>query len=201
MVGLMSIAASAVLSSPYISSPYNWTNEAGGPIVEDRLQALLPPRMPAHSPPAAPALALRGSNVAHFNYTLAAGYLAAGHDIGTLVVSSVQEALDACSTRVQCRGVTYKGGTNGSISSPTKVYLKKAGGRTAGASPWASWSKIAPVLPPAATLSFDGIELALRAESGTVQWLNCSGANYSIVPPLTSGSALPLMHHLGDVTL
>ena len=38
-----------------------------------------------------------------------------------------------------------------------------------------------------------------------MQWMNVSSpaaaANFSLVPPLTPGSALPLVHHLGDVSL
>ena len=100
--------------------------------------------------------------------------------------------------------MTYSAGPNGTIAKRTKVFLKKGTGRTGGA-PWASWVKIAPVDPPATLIHAKGLNVALRSNTFTVQWLNVSGTssagNYSFVPPLNSGSALPLVQHLGDVTM
>jgi hypothetical protein len=127
-----------------------------------------------------------------------------------LVVASAQQAQDACTAHVECRGVTYSApGANGSIASPTKAWLKRALGRChpgCGGAPWSSWFKSAPVKPPAATFNVTGgalpdLTVALRSGSFTVQSLFVGGANYSFVPPLDAHTALPLSQHLGDCTI
>ena len=136
------------------------------------------------------------------------GFLSAGGDLAVVNVTSVQEALDACTAHIECRAITYSStGANGTIPNGTvaKVYLKKAAHRS-GQAPWWSWYKIAPMDPPASVVSGGGLTAAIRTESFTVQWLNHTASattvsNYSWVPALTPGSALPLVQHLGDVTL
>jgi hypothetical protein len=185
-----------------------WHNREGGPLQHDPLWSLLPPPAPPSSSSAAVAVDVatlaHRATLASFNYSFSAGFLAAGGDIATVNVTSVEAALAACTAIVECRGLTYSGGPNGSITQETKVFLKKGTGRSGGA-PWASWVKTAPVGPPAALIEAQGLNAALRADSFTVQWLNVSGTssaeNYSFVPPLNSGSALPLVQHLGDVTM
>ena len=121
-------------------------------------------------------------------------------------VTTTQQALDACSVLIECRGVTYNSlGPNGTITTQTKAFLKKLTHNSGGA-PWWSWLKVAPVDPPAAIVHGGGLTAALRSRSLTVQWLNhtsspTSVSNYSWVPALTPASALPLVQHLGDITL
>ena len=98
-------------------------------------------------------------------------------------------------------------GANGTIANGTmtKVFLKK-GAHRSGKAPWWSWYKVAPIDPPASVVSGGGLTAAIRTKSFTVQWLNHTASattvsNYSWVPALTPGSALPLIQHLGDVTL
>ena len=101
---------------------------------------------------------------------------------------------------VRCR---YNG-TENFNKTRTQVFLKSYGGVSRGsAAPWCSYIKSAPVGPPAAvyTKEFKGLTMALRADTFTMQWLNVSGANYSFVPGVTAGSALPLSHFFGDITL
>jgi hypothetical protein len=141
-----------------------------------------------------------------FNYSYRKGFIGAGNDLGTMNVSSTQEALDACNQIVECRCVTYSSdGPNGTITKPTKIFLKRGGGSSGGA-PWSTWSKEGAATPPSAIYKLDGqglpdLSLALRESSFTVQWFNVSGANYSFAPPLSAGSSLPLVQHLGDVTI
>lgn len=131
-----------------------------------------------------------------------------GHSIKTIQVESEAAALEACSSIIECRGFTYNSsGINGSITSTTKVFLKKQASCTGGA-PWTSWIKYAPVLPPAQLLQAPGLNVvrdwqsqpccaasafcpglhgldsfgmlspqALRDSSYTVQWLNVSGVS------------------------
>ena len=181
-----------------------WMNEHGGPIVDlgDPIARLV-----GGGPPSAPfssnhASALHDS-VPPYTYSRADGYLAAGNDLAVLNVTSVQEALDACTVSVECRGVTYAAGVNGTITNVTKVFLKKSTAR-AGGVPWSSWFKAAPVEPPAKVLDVGDLRLALRAGTFTVQNLTATRAgvdNFSFVPALSGGNAIPLVQHLGDVTL
>eukprot|EP00966_Prymnesium_polylepis_P192251 4455769-Prymnesium_polylepis.1 len=202
----------AAASSPLdADARFNWTNEHGGPLVDrgDPISRLAT----ARAPTAAPTSLLRTLrsasappfNAPPFNYTKLTGFLAAGNDLSVVEVDSAQEALDACSALAECRGVTYSAGPNGTVTRRTKAYLKRSAAHSGGA-PWISWVKAAPIYPPAKTFHFDGLALALRAGSFTVQWLNVSCASYplsnlSFVPALTPGSALPLIQHLGDMTM
>eukprot|EP00937_MAST-01D_sp_MAST-1D-sp2_P003192 g3192.t1 len=138
------------------------------------------------------------------------------NDLHQIQVANLQGAFDACTAMQLCHGFTYNnsaGGPNGTITVNTTVYLKKTGTCTGrrgvcgvtGGAPWATWLKVAaPPGAPATVVKAGGLTLALREHTFTAQWLNLSdGAhtNYSFVPPLTAGSALPLVHHLGDITL
>lgn len=209
------LATIIVSGGAAVKSRQPWHNREGGPLQRDPLSALLlPPSPPSTTSEArarvneveAAALlaAAPRSALASFNYSYSEGFLAAGGDIATVNATSVKDALAACSAIVECRGLTYSGGPNGTITQRTKVFLKKGTGRSGGA-PWASWVKIAPVGPPAMLINAPGLNVALRSDTFTVQWLNVSGTssaeNYSFVPPLDSGSALPLVQHLGDVTM
>eukprot|EP01047_Picozoa_sp_COSAG01_P090949 COSAG01_NODE_22668_length_846_cov_1.042838_1_plen_206_part_01 len=175
-----------------------WTNREGGPLQHDSLAALLPKTPPSPSPDVWMLPSQRDSSLAGepaaFAYVYRKGFLAAGGDIATVNVSSAEEAQAACTAIIECRGVTYSGGPNGTIAGGTKAkaFLKKSAHSTGGA-PWSSWVKSAPVSPPAQVINAEGVSLALRRESFTVQWLNVSGGvsspNYSFVPPLTHGSA------------
>ena len=142
-------------------------------------------------------------------YALAGGLLSGGDELLAMKVSTLQPALDVCSADPTCRGLTHNGtGPNGTLAGPTVVHLKKG---TAHLVPdretgghWFSWLKQAPVTAPVKTIEAGGLVAALRSGSFSVQWLNATRAgvdNFSFVPPLTPSSALPLVHHLGDVTL
>ena len=191
---------------------FNWTNEHGGPIVDrsDPIGRFVAVRPPSAAPAGtASEMSITRAAVqplrASFNYTYASGFLASGNDLTTLYVETLQAALDACTAHAECRGITYSGGPNGTIVNSTKVYLKKATGHSGGA-PWSTWLKVAPAGPPAQTFKLEGLTIALRADTYTVQWLNVSRkayplANLSFTPALTPGSALPLVQHLGDLTM
>lgn len=55
--------------------------------------------------------------------------------------------------------------------------------------------------PPVARYTAGGVSFGLRADTFTMQELNKTGANYSFVPALTPGRGLPLVQHMGDITL
>ena len=197
----------------------SWTNPHGGPIQRDALAERMsasPPSGPtptpttasapgvaaARPPPPGPAPVPAGA----FKFDYHVGALAAGDDIAIINVTSEAEALAACTALIACHGVTYIGGPNGTITAkPTKAYLKH-GSHVNNGQPsdhmWSSWTKVAPFGPPAQVLAAEGLNLALRADSFTVQWLNVTGvSNYSFVNSLDGQSALPLSQHLGDVSL
>ena len=202
----------------------SWTNREGGPLQRDPLDSLqLGTQPPPPSPcpfnhvvdprtfdAAATAAAPAGPAAtapAGINYTYHAGFIGGGNDVECVMVSSTQAALAACSANPECRALTYNANSSdGTITAPTPVYLKKGGGAHGGA-PWSTWIKVAPVTPPALTLppsATPGLAVALRAGSFTVQWLNATASwegNYSFVPPLNADTALPLVQHLGDMTL
>ena len=139
-----------------------------------------------------------------FRYVRYDGYFSAG-DLSQIKVFSEREAFDACSRIIECRGVTYESSApNGTITKLTTAYLKSSVHR-AGGSPWSAWYKTAPVEPPGLLLSIgNDLKAALRSRSYTVEWLNVTRpnvTNLSFVPALSSGSALPLVQHLGDVTM
>lgn len=189
-------------------SRFNWTNEHGGPLVHrgDPLPLLV--GRYAASPRKSKQLPI-GKPTPGVTYALAGGFLSGGDELLAMKVSTLQPALDACSAEPICRGVTHNGtGPNGTLAGPTVVHLKKG---TAHLVPdretgghWFSWLKQAPVTAPVQTIKAGGLVAALRSGSFSVQWLNATRAgvdNFSFVPPLTPSSALPLVHHLGDVTL
>ena len=176
---------------------------------------------PPPSPPPSPALTKRlpsalAPRPGMFTYAYQPGFWEDGNDLGQVQVDTLQAACDACTAVTLCRGFTYdnsRGGLNGTITAKTTVFLKKVGpcaGRRGGCEvnttlpAWATWLKGAKAGPPASVIRAGGLAVALRADTFTAQWVNLSSGqhtNYSFVPPLTDGSALPLVHHLGDITL
>lgn len=195
-----------------------WTNDLGGPLIEDNLALLVskPPSARAAAAEATPsaraaaaeaAATAAGLQAPAYWYARLNGYLDAGHDIKTLVVTNVTDGLDACSALILCRGITFNSsGPNGTIRGPTMVYLKSSAVRAhRSGAPWSTWLKEAPVMPPAHIFDdVGGVALALRQDTLTVQWLNATRpgvSNFSFVPPLRPSSALPLVQHLGDITL
>ena len=215
----LSIVASITSTLLDVHSRFNWTNEHGGPIVHrgDPLPLLVGHPAPSAPAPSAPVLAHKPP-APGLSYGLAAGFLAAGDDLSTLEVTSLQPALDACSAQPACRGLTFAGnGTNGSIAVCTTVYLKKGSARVVpkrelvltpsfgNSTSWWSWIKQAAVVtPPVQVVRAGSLVAGLRAGSFSVQWLNLTRRgvdNFSVVPALSASSALPLVHHLGDVTL
>ena len=211
-VGLVVLATTVttVIAAVQLDAPnehLNWTNVHGGPIVDgsDPINRWIRSAPPAPAP-VGTAAALH-PHASPFSYTMAAGFLETGNDIKQLQVTSLQQALDACSLLIMCRGFTYQGGVNGTITRSTKVFLKSGGGRGGGA-PWYSWYKSAPVDPPAAifTSPDNTLTFALRTDTATVQWLNLTRGDprsdsFSFVPALSPGSALPPVQHLGDITI
>ena len=195
-------------------SRHNWTNEHGGPLavfVGDPLPLLVGLRPPVvHAVQAQPPFT-PGAPTAGLNYSLAAGFLAAGDDLFALTnLSSLQPALDACSAHPVCCGVTYlSSAADGRFVARTTVYLKQGPARLVPeretGQAWWSWTKrVAVVPPPAQVVRAGGLAAALRPASFSVMWLNATRAgvdNFSFVPPLTPTSGLPLVQHLGDVTL
>ena len=207
----------------------NWTNSDGGPLLPrgDPISLLTRPSGTPPSPApmiigepreealssAAPSAAAAAADT---SYSYQPGFLEDGNDLATIQVDSLQAACDACTAAQLCRSFTYNnsaGGVNGTFSTKTTVFLKKIGpceGRrgactVTGGAPWATWHKTGLKSgPPATVLKAGGLAAALRADTFTVQWLNLSAGdhtNFSFVPALSDGSALPLVHHLGDITI
>ena len=196
----------------------DWTNVDGGPVQRDPLGDLLrrtPPSSSARTavPPltaqqiAVVDAAFADHGPSPYNYTVFDGFLSAGNDLGTLELVSADDpspALAACSAIIECRGITFQLPTDvtkvGRDAQPIKAYLKR-GASGSKSTAWISYLKVAPVAPPALIFTGDafggGLDVALRRDTYTVQWLNVSGQNYSFVPPLTPQSALPPTPHLG----
>ena len=130
-----------------------------------------------------------------------------GDDLQVVVVDSVQEALDACSLVLECKGVAYEGrNVNGTINKTTHAFLRGSPTyRMRSGTTLSSWVKSAPaVSQPAAMFNADDVAFSLREGSFSVQWLNATRSgvsNFSFVPSLNSGSALPFVQHLGDMTM
>ena len=167
-------AASTLLDPP--SDHLNWTNSLGGPIVDrsDPVSLWKSSLPPAGSPTSAALAAMHPSaaTTSSFTYQMTPGFLTAGDDIEQVQVTSIQQALDACSRLIMCRALTYiADGPNGTITQSTKVFLKSATGR-GGGEPWFTWYKAAPVDPPSTVFnSTDAhVTLALRSNTATVQW-------------------------------
>ena len=204
-----------------------WANAEGGPLRHDPFQALLQ-RPPAPSPflgisgatsnAARPRRRQRGPKpsppppiaAGKYVYTFKDGFLPVGSDLGSLHITQPLQAAKACAALIACHGFTFShAGPNGTVNTsnpfPTRALLK--GGSTGTTTfnndhGWVSWIKAAAkVSKPALSLTFDGINIALREDTFAVQWINASGANYSFTPPLTPATALPLIQHLGDMTM
>ena len=199
--------AETVVLDP-LPSHLNWTNQHGGPIVDRTDPALRFARNRPHNASILPVHASQPSKYkpsSNYSFKYYAGFLSASGITRAMQINDAQTALDACSADIMCDGVTYQSsGVNGTVTKNTTAYLKRAAGFTA-SSTWTAWLKTGAVDKPIRTLSVGGLESALRTKTFTVQWLNASRAthiaNYSFVPTLTPGSALPLHHHLGDITL
>ena len=191
-------------SSGIITPPPPWHNSEGGPLVNDPVSTLLAQRhlvMPAPPPPnvfepallsAPPFAVIAGA----FNYSLSLGYLEAlDADLGSIgAVPSLEAAASHCSALPECRGFTYKKGNGSTCTSygrrrgrsgegccwPARVHFRGLARRNSSATEWASWYKMALVKPPAATFNNvggSGLNLALRAGTYTVQWLNASACS------------------------
>jgi hypothetical protein len=113
---------------PEVGRPY-WMNREGGPAHPDGMAMLLGPAKPPSTPPStsqtemmpsepeAPMfpytdaeLAIVEADAAYakaaspYNYTWQRGFFRAGNDLGVLNVTSLKEALDACTALIECKG-------------------------------------------------------------------------------------------------
>ena len=226
MVQILISAAAFIFCAQPEPRPF-WANAEGGPLRHDPFQALLQ-RPPAPSPflgisgatsnAARPRRRQRGPKpsppppiaAGKYVYTFKDGFLPVGSDLGSLHITQPLQAAKACAALIACHGFTFShAGPNGTVNTsnpfPTRALLK--GGSTGTTTfnndhGWVSWIKAAAkVSKPALSLTFDGINIALREDTFAVQWINASGANYSFTPPLTPATALPLIQHLGDMTM
>jgi hypothetical protein len=154
LLGILAVTQAAT----GLRSWQSWTNPHGGPIQRDALAewldsvppsptpttASVPKVAAAGPPPPGPAPVPSGP----FMYDYHAGCLAAGGDLDIINVTSEAEAIAACTALIECHGVTYIGGPNGTITTePTKVYLKLGSTVNNGQSSdhaWSSWVKVAP---------------------------------------------------------
>ena len=216
MTAMLTALSLAMLPPIHLDPPaseLNWTNSHGGPLVErgdpaEKFTHHQPPSLYSLASPAPPPL----STPSPFKFTRYPGFLAAGNDIKVIEVSSLEAAIDACSGFIECRGLCFSTGVNGTITNLTKVFLKRIAAACHGAHcktlPWTSYVKEAPVDPPALIVhDVGGLNASFRSKTFTLSSLNATRATkivpdgYSFVPMLNPGSALPLVQHLGDVTL
>ena len=123
-------AAAWTPGDPEADRPH-WMNREGGPAHPDGMAMLLGPDQPPSAPPPpsqtemllAPSgpeapmfphtdaeLAIAEADAAHakaaspYNYTWQRGFFRAGNDLGVINVTSVKEALDACTALLECKG-------------------------------------------------------------------------------------------------